>query len=114
MRTRQCLGAVPLAAACAGCAPWQAPVAPPYGVLYTRYRAPITTGFDETATGGKTGRSSTWYVRGLVAGLSFAWSDASIRRAAAAGGLSRINYADYEVLEVLTVFGRFTVTVHGE
>jgi len=44
----------------------------------------------------------------------FAWRDASIEAAAAEGGISTVHYADYDWLQVLTVFGQFTVIAHGD
>jgi hypothetical protein len=104
-----------LAAGCAGVT-WKAPVIPPRGVLFTQYKAPMTAEFNETDVSGlRSGSTSTLYVRDpFVTGQGFAWEDASIQSAAKKAGITKIHYADYEMLEVLTIFGRFTVTVHGE
>jgi len=101
----------------AGCTPldWRAPVQPPRGALLTTYSAPITTKFAGTPVGGRTGEASTIYVR--IPGsnlLQFAFGDASLETAARRAGISEVHYADYEVLELLGVFGEFKVKVHGE
>lgn len=106
---------VVFATGCAGAA-WSAPVRPPRGLLYTHYKAPITAEFNETSVAAsRTGIASTLYVRDpIITGQGFAWDDASVQTAANQAGITKIHYVDYEMLEVLTVFGQFTVTVHGE
>lgn len=100
---------------CAGCMTWQAPVQPPRGLLITVYSAPLTTDFAQTPVGGKTGKATTLYLRDIIfTGQTLAWDDASVATAARNAGLTTITYADYEILEVLGVFGKFTIRVHGE
>ncbi|HNT36759.1 MAG TPA: TRL domain-containing protein [bacterium] len=100
---------------CQGCAVVRsAPVVPPQGVLFSRTRAPLSVDFSETPICEKKGSASTLYVHDiLLTGLSFAWDDAGIAKAAANGGLREVEYADYEMLTILGVFGRFTVHAHG-
>ena len=118
MRTRLILAAATVGlAALVGCTPldWRAPVQPPRGALFTAYSAPITTDFADTPVQGRTGEASTLYVRIPVSSLlQFAFGDASLETAARRAGISQIHYADYEILEVLGVFGEFKVRVHGE
>ena len=100
---------------CAGCAAWHTPVVPPRGLLYTDYSAPLTMAFDDTPVGGKTGTASTFFLGvPFVFRRAFAWDDASVQKAAEAGGLSRVDYADYHILSVLGVFGKFTIIAHGD
>ena len=110
------LAAAVLAVACGGCISWSAPVQPPRGLLVTVYRAPMGTDFERTPVGGKTGTASSLYFAVPITGLplSFAWDDASIQAAAQQGGISQVHYADYEITEVLGIFGRFTTIVHGQ
>ena len=102
---------------CAGCKSnmWQGPVKPPQGVLVTSYKFPITTKFQKTPAGGKVSTVSTFYVRDpIFTGLDFAWDDASIEAATEKGDLTKVYYADGELLTILGIFGKFTVRVHGD
>jgi hypothetical protein len=100
---------------CSGCSTWRAPVEPPRGALFTQYRAPLTADVSNVPVSGKTGVASTMYVRDIIlTRQNIAWDDASIDKAARNGGLSKVHYADYEILEVLGIFGEFTVRVYGE
>ena len=61
------------------------------------------------------GSSSTFYFKEPILGLfDFAWDDCDIETAAANGGISTVHYADYSVMQLLGLFGRTTVTAHGE
>jgi len=94
---------------------WYGPVQPPRGLLVTHYNFPITTDFKETPAHGKVSTVSTYYVRDpIFTGLDFAWDDASIKAATEKGELSKVYYADGELLTILGIFGKFTVRVHGE
>ena len=107
-----CMAAI---AVCCGCTSWRVPVQPPAGILFTQHRAPLSINSSGVPTGGKVGTASTMYVRDvIITGMGIAWDDASIEAAAREGGITKIHYADYEVLSVLGVFGQFTVRVHGE
>ena len=107
------LGALALLAAC-GCAAIRAPVVPPQGIVFTHYRAPLTTDFDRTTPGPKEGRASTVFVFEPFLGTSYAWDDASVETAAANGGISTVRCADYEWLQVLGCFGQLTVIAYGD
>ncbi len=98
-----------------GCVAYRTPVRPPSGGLFTRYKAPLTTQYNQTAVCEKSGSTSSLYVRDIiVTGLDIGWGKADIATAARNGGLQTVKYADYEILAVLGAFGRFTVTVYGE
>jgi hypothetical protein len=126
MRATMCLFAgAALAVLCCGCSTlgahdprllaWKAPVVPPGGLIYTHYKAPLTGDVNKVPVGGKTGIAKTTYVAYPFSRiLSVAWADASIKEAARNGGLTRVEYADYEGLWVLGVYAEFTVTAHGE
>ena len=92
---------------CAGIA-WT-PVIPPAGFIYTQYKAPLDVDFDATPVPMKKGTASTMCVLGLVA-----VGDASARAAAQDGGITRIEHADYDTLNVLGVYSKFTIIVYGE
>lgn len=86
-----------------------APVIPPAGMVYTGYSAPLDLDYQATPTAGtKVGRASTMSVLGLVA-----WGDGSAEAAARAGMIQTIDGADYEYLNVLGVFQRYTTVVRG-
>jgi len=119
MRKRTVLFLLPaLVGLCAGCALSRTPVAPPAGAIFTHYKAPLTVDFDNTKVCNKVGRASTFYFRvpyvSSLVDLSFAWNRCDIEAAAREGGLRTVHYADYEVFQVLDVFGRFTVHAYGE
>jgi hypothetical protein len=43
-----------------------------------------------------------------------AWGDASVEAAAGSAGITKVHYADYEVLNVLLIYREFTVRVSGD
>ncbi len=117
-----------------------APVQPPRGAIYTKIRAPLTVNYRGTVVstdsavsppalggmgtalggaalaGSKVGTASTtllsiplWYTS-----LDFAWDRCDIETAAKEGGLQTVYYADYEVEQVVGIFGRFTVRAYGK
>ncbi|MBI4577272.1 MAG: hypothetical protein HY722_13520 [Planctomycetes bacterium] len=96
-----------LAVAAQGCA--ISPVIAPTGVLYSSYRAPIDVDFMDTAVSDKMGSSAAHCVLGLVS-----WGDASAYAAARNGGLSTIEDAEYDYLNVLFVYQRYTLVVRGK
>ena len=63
-----------------------------------------------------TGSSSTLFVcvPFTYGALSFAWDDASVKTAAAKGGVGKVQYADYEFFNVIGVYQKTTVVVEGE
>ncbi|HXK21636.1 MAG TPA: TRL domain-containing protein [Myxococcota bacterium] len=116
-----------LAAACAllllgggtGCA-WRikAPVKPPVGLIYTGYKAPMSVDFNQTAAQPeRVGQSSVKYIGipiPFIGYFDFAFGDASVAEAARNGGISRVDYVDYEFTAVLGVYSEMKTTVHGE
>ena len=116
MRLTRCLLAAAMVVLLAGgCVNWRAPIVPPAGLLFTNYRAPMTAEVSGAPVGTKVGTHSTGFFHDfLLTGGSFAWDDASIEKAAANGGLSKVYYADYEVLNILGVYAQFTVRAYGE
>jgi len=89
-------------------------VQPPPGVLYSHFRAPLSTDYKDTVAAGKTGEASTLYFWEPILGTSWAWRDASIQTAASKAGITKVAYADYEAFAVLGIFGKFRVIVHGQ
>jgi len=95
----------------------QTPVIPPPGFIYERVKAPLSVNYHYTpADPGRTGVSTVRYLQiPLLLGglLSFSWGDGSVEEAANEGNIEVVEYADYEVFQVLTVYTEFTVIAHG-
>lgn len=79
----------------------------PSGVIYTATKAPLD--FTRTTIGPKEGAASAIGILGIVA-----TGDASIRNAAANGNIRNVTSVDYEVLNILGVYTKFTVLVTGD
>ena len=86
-----------------------APIKPPTGSVYTNIKAPLGVDYKSTPTQGKMGVSQSISILGLVA-----LGDASAHAAAEAGGLQRIEHADYEYKNVLGVYQRYRTIVYGQ
>ena len=93
-----------------GC--YSAPIKPPAGAIYTNFKAPLQTDFDETKISSKTGIASTNYL--ALWYFTFSWGDAEVEEAARNGQLKQVNYVDYEYLNVLGIYNQFSVIAHGE
>ena len=104
------LAACAIMACASGCAGnFTAPVKPPVAFVFTNVRAPMSIDFNpQTAVARKSGQTSVHCILGL-----FSWGDGSAVAAAANGRLTTINYLDYEFLNVLGVYSRFTTFAHG-
>ncbi|MEO8376747.1 MAG: TRL-like family protein [Candidatus Sumerlaeota bacterium] len=85
------------------------PVMPPYGIVYTDYKAPLDYDQEKSPVGDRTGTSETMSIVGLVA-----LGDASIQTAAADGNIKTIYGADYEYFNVLGIYQTYKTVVHGE
>jgi hypothetical protein len=101
-------GVVFVAAGLVGCGV-VAPVVPPIAAVYTSVNAPLDTDLQDTKLGPKKGEASCMSILGLVA-----VGDASIREAAKNGGITTIQSADYNYVNVLGVYQEFTTIVYGE
>ena len=97
---------------------YKAPVIVPPGWIYQKTKAPLDVNFDSTkANPSKTGSASVGYVHvwPIITGLSFAFEDdLPLASAIKNGGISSVEYADYEVMNVLGVYTKFTVHAYGE
>jgi hypothetical protein len=77
---------------------------PALGVIYTDVQGPVDAG---DKVGAKEGRACAQSVLGIVAR-----GDASIKAAAAAGGITRIDSVDHHS-EWLVIFGEYCTIVRG-
>ena len=89
-----------------GCVAPMGPVAGLMGIVYTDVSGPLMT--TSNAGASKMGQAT-------CTGIIFiATGDASIKTAAANGGITKIAYVDYHTKNILGLWGETTVTVYGE
>lgn len=95
--------AIPLfALVLSGCATYM-----PAGALYVGAKGGIAAA--DSTSYSKVGKSQATSVLGLVA-----TGDASIQTAARNGGITKIKYVDYEVENILGIYGKYTTIVYGD
>ena len=87
------------------------------GAVVTSVKAPLTVDFESTPVCEKSGKASAEYLMvpccyGPI--FSFAWGDSSIEAAIVDGNLSDVEYADYEILNILGIYQQTTVTAYGK
>ncbi|HNT36758.1 MAG TPA: TRL domain-containing protein [bacterium] len=92
---------------CSGC--FIAPVVPPVGIGFSSFKAPLDVENSQTTVSARRGEASSVCVLFL-----FSFGEAGIEDAARAGGLRVVNHADYEYLNVLGIFQKYTTIVYGE
>ncbi len=92
-----------VALVCTGCASYL-----PAGGIYTGAVGAIGAGSGDVSYS-KVGKATSTSILGLVA-----TGDASIKTAAANGGIKRIKYVDYEVENILGIYGQYTTVVYGD
>jgi len=92
-----------VALVCTGCASYI-----PAGAFYTGAKGAIGAGSGDISHS-KVGKATSTSILGLVA-----TGDSSIKAAAANGGIKKIKYVDYEVENILGVYGQYTTVVYGD
>lgn len=104
----------------AGCTVmYQASVVPPQGALYTHLTAPLTHDLKSTPCGKlvkKYSKSKSYYFHDPVftgLDLSFHVDGELMNQIAREGGISKIAYADYELVAILDAYAKFTINVYG-
>lgn len=109
-----CIGGLAILTGC-NTSPAVAPYKPPSGALFTQVKAPLTIDYDNTqAQPAKSGQAMAHFLYVPILGyLTFAWGDSSLEEAAANGGISSVEFADYEEFNVLGIYRRSTVFAHG-
>ena len=80
----------------------------PMGAIYTEIKAPVASG-NGGLSYNKVGVAKSISVLGLVA-----TGDASIKAAAANGGIRTVKYVDYDAKNILGIYGEYTTTVYGD
>jgi hypothetical protein len=80
----------------------------PAGALYTGGKAGVAVA-DGDLNCSKVGTAESNSLFALVT-----WGDSSIQTAAKNGGISKVKYVDYEVQNILGIFGKYTTIVHGD
>ena len=101
-----CLSAVALIGLSSGCVGPMGSITGVAGALYTDVKGPVlATG---NAGASKMGSAQS---EGI---LFWATGDASIKKAAANGGITKISYVDYHTTSILGLYAKTIVTVYGE
>ena len=80
----------------------------PSGAIYTNVQLPVTA-TDNVGTPMKTGTAQATSILGLVA-----TGDASIEAAKKNGNITKVYHVDWDAMNVLGIYGRYTVTVYGD
>jgi TRL (tRNA-associated locus)-like protein len=92
-----------------GCSAYRAPVQPPMGVLFQSTTAPLDTNVESTEMSDKSGEASASTILGL-----FSFGDCGVKKAAEDGNISVVKHADYNYLNVLGIYQKFTTIAYGE
>lgn len=80
----------------------------PQGVLYTGVSMPAALGNGELAYS-KSASAEATSILGLIA-----VGNASLNAAASEGAITKISWATYKAVNILCLYGKYTVTVYGE
>lgn len=100
-----------------GCGRCKVPVIPPQGSLFTYIKAPLTTNYDHTPSKipiPRISQSSTHYFHDIIfTGLDFSWGDVAVKTIADLNDFKKVYYADYEYLNILGIYAKFTINVYG-
>ena len=80
----------------------------PQGVIYTGVSLPAALGNGELAYRKSASSSATSILNIIAVG------NASLNAAASEGAITKISWATYKALNILTIYGKYTVTVYGE
>jgi hypothetical protein len=86
-----------------------APVMPPHGLLFSSYKSPLFPDQTEGNAAKQSGESSAVTILYLVT-----VGDASLDKAVQDGRLSKVNYVDYEYMNVLGVYQHYKTIARGE
>lgn len=101
-----CASAAAMVVLATGCVGPNGPLVGTVGGIYSDVSGPIAVTSNTGAS-----KSGSAVSKGV---LGFAWGDSSIKAAAAAGGITKVQHVDYHVTSVLGIYCETTVTVYGE
>lgn len=101
------IGTTVLCLSLSGCL--SAPFQPPTGIAYSNYQAPLSVDHNKTVVTPKQGEAHSVCILGLVS-----FGDSSLQTAAKNGGLATIEHADYSYFNVLGIYQKTGVVVHGQ
>jgi hypothetical protein len=101
-----CASAAAMVVLATGCVGPNGPLVGTVGGIYSDVSGPIAVTSNTGAS--KSGSATS---KGVI---GFAWGDSSIKAAAAAGGITKVQHVDYHVTSVLGIYCETTVTVYGE
>lgn len=100
-----------LLTACGIILPINAPFVPPSGIVYTNYKAPLSTKFNNKEAAQAEGEANVTY--GAFYIFSVGIGDASLKQAMSDGVIQNASYADYELLNFLGIVSKVKVNVYG-
>lgn len=83
-----------------------APVVPPRGILFTNQTSPL---FPGGRPGSKEGRASSYNILFLAG-----WGNSGLARAMENGEITEVRHTDYQIVNVLLIYQRYTTIVKGE
>ncbi len=103
-----------------GCGMYRAPVMPPQGLFISTFKAPLTVNFNDTPVSVDlihASKKKTHYFHDILfTWLDFAWGEVDVPQIARSAGITKVSYAEYEILSILPIIGlyaEFTVHVYG-
>lgn len=91
----------------------RSPVQPGFGFIYTKQKGPIRGGA-QPVSASKSGSAKTHFVSILWYPIIAGWENASVEQAARNGGITKVEYAEWEEFSILGTYGEFGVTVYGQ
>ena len=103
--------------------PYDSPVIPPSGLIYSDVKHPLTAEFHATPVGGSqmaSDKTHYFWIPLPFTGIprqlwpSFGWGENSITGIAEEGGLNEVSYAEADVMSILSVYTQMEVTVYGQ
>ena len=100
----------------AGCASLssKAEFAPPRGIFFTSYKAPLLIDYNETPVEDQKGSASAqFFWDPILTGASLSWNDCSIKKASGNGQITKVGTADYEFFSILGIYAKTTVHVYS-
>lgn len=80
----------------------------PQGAIYTGVSMPAALGNGELAYRKSASASATSILSLIAVG------NASLNAAASEGAITKISWATYKAVNILSIYGKYTVTVYGE